>query len=87
MKAVLFGASGMVGQGVLRECLESDAVDSVLLVGRLRRVLLLPRRVGWGMSEADYSKVTFDLTLGRQRSAGAEPRADVHLRVGRGDRL
>jgi putative NADH-flavin reductase len=34
MKAILFGASGMVGQGVLRECLANDAVESVLLVGR-----------------------------------------------------
>jgi uncharacterized protein YbjT (DUF2867 family) len=34
MKVILFGASGMVGQGVLRECLASDAVESVLLVGR-----------------------------------------------------
>src|SRR5271155_4515785 len=33
MKAILFGASGMVGQGVLRECLASDAVESALLVG------------------------------------------------------
>jgi uncharacterized protein YbjT (DUF2867 family) len=31
---ILFGASGMVGQGVLRECLLDDGVDSVLSVGR-----------------------------------------------------
>ena len=34
MKAILFGASGMVGQGVLRECLRSDEVGSVLSVVR-----------------------------------------------------
>lgn len=34
MKAILFGATGMVGQGVLRECLLDPDVDSVLLVGR-----------------------------------------------------
>src|SRR4030088_867871 len=34
MKVVLFGASGMVGQGVLRECLLDSGVDSVLAVGR-----------------------------------------------------
>jgi uncharacterized protein YbjT (DUF2867 family) len=34
MKAILFGATGMVGQGVLRECLLDSAVDSVLAVGR-----------------------------------------------------
>jgi len=31
---ILFGASGMVGQGVLRECLLDDRVESVLSVGR-----------------------------------------------------
>lgn len=31
---ILFGASGMVGQGVLRACLEDPAVTEVLAVGR-----------------------------------------------------
>src|SRR5579863_8400093 len=34
MKVILFGATGMVGQGVLRECLLDDGVESVLAVGR-----------------------------------------------------
>lgn len=34
MKVVLFGASGMVGQGVLRECLRDAMVTQVLAVGR-----------------------------------------------------
>ena len=34
MKVILFGATGMVGQGVLRECLEDARVQSVLVVGR-----------------------------------------------------
>jgi uncharacterized protein YbjT (DUF2867 family) len=34
MKVILFGATGMVGQGALRECLLDPAVDSVLAVGR-----------------------------------------------------
>ncbi|HEV7551969.1 MAG TPA: NAD(P)H-binding protein [Candidatus Angelobacter sp.] len=34
MKVILFGATGMVGQGVLRECLLADDVESVLAVGR-----------------------------------------------------
>jgi uncharacterized protein YbjT (DUF2867 family) len=34
MKAILFGATGMVGQGVLRECLLDAGVESVLAVGR-----------------------------------------------------
>ena len=34
VKVILFGASGMVGQGVLRECLLDADVDTVLLIGR-----------------------------------------------------
>jgi uncharacterized protein YbjT (DUF2867 family) len=34
MKVILFGATGMVGQGVLRECLLDPNVESVLAVGR-----------------------------------------------------
>lgn len=34
MKVVLFGASGMVGQGALRECLLDPEVNAVLAVGR-----------------------------------------------------
>lgn len=34
MKVLLFGASGMVGQGVLRECLIDSAVTEVMAVGR-----------------------------------------------------
>lgn len=34
MKILIFGATGMVGQGVLRECLHADDVSEVLVVGR-----------------------------------------------------
>jgi len=34
MKLILYGATGMVGQGVLRECLLDGDVDQVLSVGR-----------------------------------------------------
>jgi uncharacterized protein YbjT (DUF2867 family) len=34
MRIILFGATGMVGQGVLRECLPDTEVESVLAVGR-----------------------------------------------------
>ncbi|RKH13381.1 NAD-dependent epimerase/dehydratase family protein [Corallococcus sp. CA053C] len=34
MKVILFGATGMVGQGVLRECLLDPEVERVLAVGR-----------------------------------------------------
>ncbi len=93
MKVILFGATGMVGQGVLRECLLDAEVSQVLAVGRaatgqthdkLRDVVLAdPGDLASiasdlasvdacffclgvsaaGMSEADYRRVTFDLTL------------------------
>ncbi len=34
MRVILFGATGMVGQGVLRECLLDDGVEEVLAIGR-----------------------------------------------------
>lgn len=34
MKVLIFGATGMVGQGVLRACLEAPDVEQVLVVGR-----------------------------------------------------
>ena len=34
MKVIVFGATGMVGQGVLRECLLDPAVTEVLTIGR-----------------------------------------------------
>src|SRR5258708_26756427 len=101
MKVILFGATGMVGQGVLRECLRDDDVDTVLSVGRrsIGRVHSKLRELvrkdmfdfnvagvdlqGYdacffclgvssaGMSEADYTRSTFDLTLGWARALAA----------------
>src|SRR3712207_6179190 len=34
MRVILFGATGMIGQGVLRECLLDPRVERVLAVGR-----------------------------------------------------
>jgi uncharacterized protein YbjT (DUF2867 family) len=34
MKVILFGASGMIGQGVLLECFDHPEVESILAVGR-----------------------------------------------------
>jgi uncharacterized protein YbjT (DUF2867 family) len=34
MKVILFGGSGMVGQGVLRECLRDPRINTVLAIGR-----------------------------------------------------
>lgn len=93
MKVILFGASGMVGQGALRECLLAEDVEAVLSIGRtalgqqhakLREIVqsdLMELRgiegelAGYdacffclgvsaaGMSEAQYTRITYDLTL------------------------
>jgi uncharacterized protein YbjT (DUF2867 family) len=93
MNVILFGASGMVGQGVLRECLLDAEVSRVLSIGRsaisrqhakLREILLedpgnlagvAGQLQGYdacffclgvssaGMPEADYHRITYDLTL------------------------
>jgi uncharacterized protein YbjT (DUF2867 family) len=36
MNIVLFGATGMIGQGVLRECLQDSDVERVLSIGRAK---------------------------------------------------
>ena len=93
MNVILFGATGMVGQGVLRECLLDPDVTRVLSVARsstgqrhekLRELLhqdftdfsaVRPELTGHdacffclgvsaaGMSEAEYTRVTYDFTL------------------------
>jgi uncharacterized protein YbjT (DUF2867 family) len=98
MKVILFGASGMVGQGVLRECLLDQEVESVLAVGRSpigqqhEKLHEIVRQdvadldsvedklrdydacffclgvSSAGMKEADYRRVTYDLTLAIART-------------------
>lgn len=93
MKVLLFGATGMVGQGVLRECLLSPDVEAVRAVGRHAVGTQHPKfsevvhpdlfdcspieadlagyNAGFfclgvssaGMKEADYARLTYDLTL------------------------
>lgn len=93
MKVILFGATGMVGSGVLRECLLDPDVESVLSVGRQApgvsreklHVLIRPDMfdvptdagdfIGYdacffclgvssvGKSEAEYTHLTYDLTM------------------------
>ncbi len=43
MKVLLFGATGMVGQGVLRECLQDSGVTHVLAVGRIPTAIGHPK--------------------------------------------
>src|SRR5918912_964638 len=54
MNVLLFGATGMVGQGVLRECLLAPDVALGVTAA--------------GMSEAEYTRVTYDLTLAVART-------------------
>src|SRR5438094_4132774 len=93
MNVILFGATGMVGQAVLRECLLDPRVDRVLSIGRsatgqhhrkLREIVhsnlldlstIESELTGFdacffclgvssgGMSEEDYRRITYDLTL------------------------
>ena len=94
MNVILFGATGMAGQGVLRECLRDDGVERLLVIARrpcgqahskLRELIsndlfrFHPANEDLreydacffclgvssaGMSEPDYTRVTYDLTLG-----------------------
>lgn len=93
MKVVLFGSTGMVGQGVLRECLRDDTVTQVVAVVRASTGQSHPKLKevctpdmfdlsavesnlqgadacfdclgvsAAGMGEADYRRLTYDLTL------------------------
>lgn len=100
MKVVVFGATGMVGQGVVRECLLDPGVESVVSVGRspsgvrdakFREVvtvdLLDLSQVdlsgvdacffclgvsSTGMSEPDYRRVTYDITMAAATAVAAK---------------
>ncbi|MBT8336338.1 MAG: NAD-dependent epimerase/dehydratase family protein [Gemmatimonadetes bacterium] len=98
MNVLIFGATGMIGSGVLQECLDNPLVTSVRALGRsptgrshpkldeirhtdffdyapveerLRDVDVCFFCLGVsaaGMSEADYHRMTCDLTLGAAES-------------------
>jgi uncharacterized protein YbjT (DUF2867 family) len=106
MKVVLFGGSGMVGQGALRELLLDPEVEAVLAIGRsasgqrhAKLKELIQEDVGdlhiveqelrgydsclfclgvsaLGMSEADYRRITYELTL---RVAQTLERLNPHM--------
>ena len=94
MKVILFGATGMVGKSVLRECLRDPNIDAVLSIGRKpsgvshQKLQDLVRADMFdfsmepgelreydacffclgvssvGMNEAEYTHLTYDLTMG-----------------------
>jgi uncharacterized protein YbjT (DUF2867 family) len=94
LKVIITGATGMVGEGVLLECLQHPAIEQVLIVNRKPyagpkhprlKELIVPdflqldafttQLTGYdacfycagisstGMSEADYTHITYDITL------------------------
>lgn len=106
MRVILFGATGMVGKGVLLEALDDPAVEKVLSISRspldvthakLEEVLhkdfldfapLSGKLAGFdacffclgvssvGMNEADYARVTHDVTLAAAKAVlAASPQA------------
>jgi uncharacterized protein YbjT (DUF2867 family) len=63
MKVLLFGATGMVGQGVLRECLHATDVELVQTAGRTPTGLVHPKLLELVHSDLfDYSGVEARLT-------------------------
>jgi uncharacterized protein YbjT (DUF2867 family) len=64
MKVLIFGATGMVGQGVLRECLADPSVTRVLTVGRAATGLANPK-----LEELVHSDLA-DLVPVEQRLSG-----------------
>ena len=63
MKAIIFGATGMVGQGVLREALLADDVTQVLTVGRAATGIKHPKLKELVHPDLlDYSAVQQQLT-------------------------
>ncbi len=111
MNLILFGATGMVGRGVLRQCLRDPEVESVVSIGRKPSGVLHPKLrdliradmfdcgVEAGefkaydtclfclgvsavrMSETDYTRLTYDLTLGWARALARENSAMRFLYV------
>ncbi|NOU92555.1 NAD-dependent epimerase/dehydratase family protein [Paenibacillus sp. LMG 31456] len=93
MKVIIFGATGMVGQSTLRECLLDENVQEILTIGRNRTGQQYKKLneielnnlidlssiehliTGFdacffclgvsssGMTEAEYTRITYDLTL------------------------
>lgn len=82
MRVVLFGTTGMVGQGVLHECLRDSRVTRVLAVGRRPTGVSHPKLERGGLHAHD---VRPHPRRGHDARAG-EPGDDLRLRIGAGHR-
>jgi uncharacterized protein YbjT (DUF2867 family) len=106
MKVLVFGATGMLGQAVVRECLRDPSVSQLIVIGRRATNITDPKLVeiveadithlapheallrevdaclfclgvtSLGLSEADYSRLTYDLTLAVAREL---VRVNLHM--------
>lgn len=111
MKVILFGATGMVGQGVLKAALDDPGVERVLAVGRsplgqthdkLRELVhrdfkdygaVAGELAGYdaclfclgvsagGMSEAEYTAITYDVTIAAAKAVLAANPGSTFLYV------
>jgi hypothetical protein len=80
IKAIVTGATGMVGEGVLFECLKHPDVDQVLVINRKPGGVSHPKLGGYdacffclgissvGISKEEYRHITYDLTLNVART-------------------
>ena len=94
LNVIITGSTGMVGKGVLLECIDSDDVESILVINRspvdirhpkVKEIIhkdffdlggIRDQLIGYnacffclgvssfGMKEAEYRRMTYDLTLG-----------------------
>ena len=62
MRVLIFGATGMVGQGVLRECLHSADVDEVVTLGRSQLSVKNPKLTSLQTADLwNYSNIRNEL--------------------------
>jgi putative NADH-flavin reductase len=71
MKVILFGATGMVGQGVLRECLRDEGVEGVLAVGRAASGQTHPKLRELVQKDLFDSSASPTDLVGQKKSCGA----------------
>jgi len=64
MKVILTGATGMVGEGILFECLENNMVEEVLIIGRRNYNLTHPKLKE--LIVKDFSEIKNHLELLKQ---------------------